>query len=270
MSDLEKRDRVAVDVTHLELSILNKYAEVPILKDVSFQARKGRVLGIAGESGAGKSMTVHAVTGLLSARSIRQRGNITVCGRELLGMSPVQRQQYCASKIALIPQDSIHALNPYARIGSQMYRSAVLWHRCTRKDRKEYLLSRLEQFGVQGGERTLRMYPHQLSGGMRQRIAIAMALESDAEILIADEPTTSLDVMNQFQFLEFLSSVWQQRGLTVIYVSHDLPLLGKICDDMLIMKDGRCVEAGTRNEIFFAPREEYTQLLIREAKRISM
>ncbi len=259
----------SVKVENLKLSIVGKKAEIPILDDISLQVDQGHVLGIAGESGAGKSMTVYAIAGLLSGKKTRQTGSIFVCGTDILTLPESVRQSFCASNISFIPQDSIHALNPYEPIGKQMYRVASFRGKCSRADRRAYLEGRLEQFGINNGSEVLSMYPHQLSGGMRQRIAISMALEADTKILIADEPTTSLDVIHQARFLEFLKKTWEERRMTVIYVSHDIPLLGNICDELLIMKDGRCVEHGTRNDVLYEPKHSYTRKLMDEARKIS-
>lgn len=253
-------------VNHLNISFQGKEGLFPIVKDLSFELGRGRILGIAGQSGAGKSLTVHGLASLLPEPGAVTSGEILFGGcKDLLKMEKGQRQSYSAAHLSVILQDSINALNPYERVGRQM-EETIGRHGGNGRKRALDILS---QFGISEGESVVRKYPHQLSGGMRQRIAIALALESGAEIVVADEPTTSVDAVNQLKLVKFLKGLCHERGLSMIYVSHNLGLIGAICDDVLVMKDGRAVEQGTVHKVFHEPDNSYTKELIREAWLLS-
>lgn len=253
-------------VKHLNIAFQRKEGLFPVVKDLSFELLRHRILGLAGQSGAGKSLTVHGLSSLLPERSAVMTGEILFGETDLLKMEKRQRQSYSASHVSVILQDSINALNPYERIGFQM-EETIRQHHGAKGGEKP--LQTLSRFGIHEGEAVLRKYPHQLSGGMRQRIAIALALESGAGIVIADEPTTSVDAINQLKLMEFLKQLCLLRGLSMIYVSHNLNLIGTFCDDVLVMKDGRAVEQGTVRKVFSEPENGYTRELIKEAWLLS-
>ncbi|MBR1559573.1 MAG: ABC transporter ATP-binding protein [Clostridia bacterium] len=255
-------------VKNLCLDIRKDGRAIPILRDVGFELKPGERKGIAGESGAGKSMTMHCLTALIPRNICDIRGEILFRdgdGRytDALKLPWPERQRFCAGKISLILQDSINALNPFIRIETQWAETARL-HRPDMDKAKvrEHLLRTMDAFGIPGGVETLRKYPHQLSGGMRQRIAIGMALESDAPILIADEPTTSLDTINQRKVVEFIEALCAARGLSMLYITHNLGIVQAICDSAIVMKDGRIVEQGATRDLFASPADPYTRQLI--------
>lgn len=257
-----------VVVRGLCLDIRKEGRSIPILRDVGFELFPGERKGIAGESGAGKSMTMHCLTALIPRNICEIQGEILFREgdghyTDALKLPWPERQRFCAKKISLILQDSINALNPFTHIEVQWAETAQLHHpEMARNSVREHLLRTMDAFGIPGGVETLRKYPHQLSGGMRQRIAIGMALESDAPILIADEPTTSLDTINQRKVVEFIEALCAQRGLSMLYITHNLGIVQAICDSAIIMKDGRIVEQGATRELFASPADPYTRQLI--------
>lgn len=269
----EQKDKV-IEIKHYNLWIKNGKQETQILKDLSLTIHKGERWGIVGESGAGKSMTMYSLTALLSEKSTRTEGEILFADtekgqRDLFSVPYKNRQKYCAGKTALILQDSIHALNPFEKIGKQWKETMRFHHPEMKKAGYEpQLLNRLERFGIQGGREILFKYPHQLSGGMKQRIAIGMALESMAEILIADEPTTALDAINQRKVVDYIRQLCTDRQLTLLYISHNLGIIQDVCTHVVVMKDGRIIETGTVDEIFHNPRVAYTQKLLEETGRL--
>lgn len=266
---------VVLKINHLNLSLKKDGREVPILHDICLEIRQGEHWAIAGESGAGKSMTMYALTALLPAKGIVISGEI--CYREpdgtctnLLKLPAAVRTGYCAGKVSLIFQDSINALNPFEKIGSQW--SHTLKYRrpdLKKQQQTEHMEAMLAEFGI-SDRSVLQKYPHQLSGGMKQRIAIAMALESDAKILIADEPTTSLDAVNQRNVVTFIQELCARRGLTLLYISHNLALLDEVCDHAAVLKNGSIVECGSTARVFHNPEHPYTQSLIKETAKLAV
>ena len=263
----------AVQISHPSLWLRNGRQEVRILDDISLDIRRGERWGIAGESGAGKSMTVYSMTALLPFKGTRMEGAIRYGKDEnrtnLLDIPYRDRHRYCSDRVSVILQDAINALNPFERIDRQWIPTAKLHHPdMQREDLYPHLLERLERFGVAGGMEVLKKYPHQLSGGMRQRIEIAMALESDADILIADEPTTSLDAVNQRKIVTFLDDICRKNHLTLIYISHNLGLIESLCDHAAVLRSGRIVEQGKICVLFHAPKHPYTEKLVSETESL--
>ena len=254
--------------------VVNGKKKIQILHDVSFAIREGEHWAIAGESGAGKSMTMNAITALLADGSTEISGKILYrqpdgSWQDLLDIPYKKRHSFVAKQVAVIFQDSINALNPNERILRQWGETVRLNDPAISKEAcLAHLLERMEIFGVRGGEETLHKYPHQLSGGMRQRIAIAMALESPARILIADEPTTSLDAITQRSTVDFIGKLCDDTDRTLLYISHNLGILQYLCDHMMILKDGYVVEQGLTEDLFFRGKEEYTRQLVRETVKI--
>ncbi len=264
----------AIQLSNLNLWVRNGKKETQILKDLCLTIHKGERWGVVGESGAGKSMTMYSLTALLPEKSTRTEGEILFAGENgqqenLFEIPYKDRQKYCSEKTALILQDSIHALNPYVKIGQQWKETLHFHHpEVSKREYEKELLDRLERFGIQGGREVLFKYPHQLSGGMKQRIAIGMALESMAKILIADEPTTALDAINQRKVVEYIQKLCTERELTLLYISHNLGIIQEVCTHAVVMKDGEIVETGTIEEIFHHPQKPYTKKLLEETGRL--
>ena len=272
-------------VEHLSLWVARDDSEVQIIEDASFSIRQGELWGIAGESGAGKSMMMRAVAALLPDGSTRMQGKILYrladgSWQDLLEMPYDQRHSFVSERVAIIFQDSIHALNPNERILKQWGDTTKLHHRGIGKDEcVEHLLRRMELFGIRGGMGTLRSYPHQLSGGMRQRIASAMALESQSAvggdapatrggIIIADEPTTSLDSITQRSVIDYIAAICKAGNKTLLYVSHNLGIIQYLCDNLMVLKDGCIVEQGRAEDLFFSGQHPYTREIVRETLNV--
>lgn len=265
-------NRIVLKLEDFSLHILKGGKETPILKNINLEICEQERWAIAGASGAGKSMTMYALTSLLPEKNTRISGKIQYLEpngsyTDILTLPFEKRIAYCSKKTSLIFQDSINALNPYEKVGRQWGETVALRHPEMKKpERMQHILERLQLFGITDPQ-VIRKYPHQLSGGMRQRIAIAMSLESDASILIADEPTTSLDALNQRRIVRFIQRLCTDRKLTLLYISHNLALLDDICTHAAILQHGELIEKGTR-EILHHPSQPYTRELIEETRKL--
>ncbi|SEH01882.1 peptide/nickel transport system ATP-binding protein [Nonomuraea solani] len=254
-------------VENLTVTFPTARGPVDVVKDVSFTVGRDETVGIVGESGSGKSMTSLAVMGLLP-KGARTRGSIRLDGTELLGRSDRELRRLRGERMSMIFQDPLSSLNPYYTVGLQieeMYRA----HRGTsRKAAREVAIAALAQVGLPEPERRVDHYPHQFSGGQRQRIMIAMALVCDPELLIADEPTTALDVTVQAQILRLLAELRRESGTGMMFITHDLAVISSIATRVLVMRRGEQVEYGTAEQVFAEPRHEYTRMLLESIPRI--
>lgn len=230
---------------------------VQAVRGVSFTLQPGHTLALVGESGSGKSVTGRAILGLLQANA-RTRGEILYREQNILTLSEDEFCPIRGKRIAMVFQDPMSSLNPILRIGRQITEVMNL----PRKQAKEKALSLLREVGIRDPERCMRQYPFELSGGMRQRIVIAIALASDPEILICDEPTTALDVTIQDQILALLDRLKQQRNLSLLFITHDFGVVAHMADDIAVMYAGKIVEYGTARDVFYDPRHPYTWALL--------
>lgn len=241
----------------------------PVVKDLSFGIEAGDSLAIVGESGSGKTQTAMAVMGLLPANA-HTSGRICFDGQELLGATPVELNRYRACRIAMVFQDPMTALNPYVRIGDQLRRILLEHKICGPAEARRRTLKMLQRVGLPDPERQFDAFPHQLSGGMRQRAMIGAALLGKPDLLIADEPTTALDVTVQAQILGLLRDLRTQMNTALLLITHDLGVVAGNCDHMLIMDDGKLLEEGPTRDIFAAPLHERTARLIAASPRIDV
>ena len=241
----------------------------PVVKDLSFRIEAGDSLGIVGESGSGKTQTAMAVMGLLPANA-HTSGRICFDGKELLGATPVELNRYRACRIAMVFQDPMNALNPYVRIGDQLRRILLEHKICGPAEARQRTLKMLQRVGLPDAERQFDAFPHQLSGGMRQRAMIGAALLGEPDLLIADEPTTALDVTIQAQILDLLRDLRAQFNTALLLISHDLGVVAGNCDHMLMMDDGKLLEEGSTRDIFATPLHERTAKLIAASPRIDV
>ncbi len=239
----------------------------PAVDGVDLALRAGEALGVVGESGSGKSQTALAIMGLLP-RSARVEGSVRFDGCELLGQGDNVLNRFRARRLAMVFQDPQQALNPYFTIGTQLAR-VLSEHKVVRRDRlTRAALRLLERAGLPDPERALRSFPHQLSGGMRQRAMIALALAAEPQVLIADEPTTALDVTVQAQILALLRELRAEAGIALLLITHDLGVIAQNSQRMLVMRTGRVLESGTTRDVFRAPAHPHTQQLIAAAPRL--
>jgi oligopeptide transport system ATP-binding protein len=248
-----------LEVKDLEISFSTYAGEVQAVRGVTFDLRRGETLAIVGESGSGKSVTAKSIMRLLpEANSIIKGGEALFEGRNLLSLSEKQMQGIRGSKIAMVFQDPMTSLDPTMRVGRQITESLRKHLGMSGSRAKERSVELLEMVGIPNAEARVRQYPHQFSGGMRQRVVIAIALACDPQILIADEPTTALDVTIQAQILELLRDLQERIGTSVILITHDLGVVAQTAHRVAVMYGGRVIETGTVRDIFYNPQMPYT------------
>jgi len=231
---------------------------VKAVDGLSFDLEKGKTLGIVGESGSGKSVTNMAVLGLHDPRNTTMDGEILLDGKELITATERELEQLRGNKMSMIFQDALASLSPYHTIGAQIAETYRKHTGASKKEARARAIEMLRRVGIPQPDMRVDDYPHQFSGGMRQRAMIAMALVCDPELLIADEPTTALDVTVQAQIMDLLKDLQQEFGTAIIFITHDLGVIADIADDVLVMYGGRCVERGTKKEVLQSPQHPYT------------
>ena len=251
-----------LQVNHLQVSFRTGNGLVRAVRDISFTLEKGRTLAIVGESGSGKSVTSRAIMGLLAPNALVEGGEILYKGRDLLKMSEKELCKLRGNKIAMIFQDPLTALDPIMPIGKQIAETMIVNQKMSKADAKNKAIKLMEEVGIRDAKTRYDKYPFAFSGGMRQRIVIAIALAADPEILICDEPTTALDVTIQAQILELLGKLKEERHLSMIFITHDLGVVANVADHIAVMYAGKIVERGTGSDIFYNPRHPYTWALL--------
>jgi dipeptide transport system ATP-binding protein len=254
-------------VHDLHVAIGYRGSAINVLRGASLQVHPGEVRGLVGESGAGKSMLGRAVLGLLPANAVITAGTILFEGRDLVAMPERERRGLLGRRIALIPQDPMTSLNPVKRVGAQV--AALLRHHLalSRRDAWQRAAELLAEVAIREPQRVLQLYPHEISGGMRQRVLIAMAFACDPALVIADEPTTALDVTVQRQVLQLVERLRQRHGAAVLFVTHDLGVVAKICRSMTVLHAGRVLEEGETTDVLTKPRHPYTRALLAATPR---
>jgi peptide/nickel transport system ATP-binding protein len=258
-----------LSVRDLRVQFSTEDGIVKAVDGLSFDLERGRTLGIVGESGSGKSVTNLTVLGLHSRESTAIGGEILLDGQELTGASEKTLEGLRGNKMAMIFQDSLTTLSPYYTVGRQIMEPFRKHTGAGRKDARDRAVQMLEKVGIPQARTRVDDYPHQFSGGMRQRAMIAMALVCDPDLLIADEPTTALDVTVQAQILDLLKNLQQEFGSAIILITHDLGVVANTADDLLVMYAGRAVERGTVREVLKAPRHPYTWGLLSSMPRLA-
>ena len=252
-----------LEVKNLRTSFFTDAGEVKAVNDVSFFLDRGKVLGIIGESGSGKSVTAYSIMQILAGTGKIVGGSIKFDGKELVGIDEKEMKTVRGNKISIIFQDPMTSLNPTYTIGKQLMEPIMLHTNRTRKQARARAIEMLRLVNINEPEKRMKQYPFELSGGMRQRVMIAMALACEPDILIADEPTTALDVTIQAQILELMSDLQKELGMAIILITHDLGVVAQMCDEVIVMYAGSICEQGTADEIFYNPRHEYTKGLMR-------
>ena len=250
-------------VSDLHTSFFTPAGEVRAVNGVSFSLEKGKVLGIVGESGSGKSVTAYSIMQILANPGRIVSGSIKLNGEELVGASKETMRSIRGNKISIIFQDPMTSLNPVFTIGNQLVEAIMLHTDRDKAQAKARAVEMLHLVGITEPEKRVNQYPHELSGGMRQRVMIAMALACEPDILIADEPTTALDVTIQAQILDLMRDLQKQLGMSIILITHDLGVVAEMCDEVIVMYAGEVCERGTADEIFYNPKHEYTRGLLR-------
>lgn len=231
---------------------------------VSFSLERGETLGIVGESGSGKSVTCYSIMGLIPTPPGRiESGTAVFDGVDLLHCTPTQSRAIRGKRVAMIFQDPMTSLNPYMRISDQLMEPLLIHENLSKSAARQRALAALESVGINDPDKRINLYPHEFSGGMRQRVMIAMALITKPELLIADEPTTALDVTVQAQILELIKKMQRELGMAVIFITHDLGVVSGLCDRVQVMYAGRIVESADTRTLFHSPRHPYTRALQR-------
>ncbi|MEE1258400.1 MAG: ABC transporter ATP-binding protein [Lachnospiraceae bacterium] len=257
-----------VDINHEKLSFFTPAGEVKALNDVSIQVKQGEVLGIVGESGSGKSVTAYSLMGLTAHPGKLVGGTLGFNGHEIHNMSEKEFRKIRGNEISIIFQDPMTSLNPVYSIGNQIEEVILLHTGKNKKEAHERAVELLTLVGINEPEKRLKQYPHELSGGMRQRVMIAIALACEPKLLIADEPTTALDVTIQAQILELMMELKDKLGMAIIMITHDLGVVASMCEKIAVMYGGRIVEYGTTDDIFYNPKHEYTKGLLKSIPRL--
>lgn len=252
-----------LEVKDLHTSFYTPAGEVKAVNGVSFYLDHGKVLGIVGESGSGKSVTAYSIMQILEKTGKIVSGSIKYEGKELVGAGEKVMKTIRGNKISIIFQDPMTSLNPTYTIGHQLMEAIMLHTPRNKKQAEERAVEMLRLVNINEPEKRMKQYPFEFSGGMRQRIMIAMALACEPDILIADEPTTALDVTIQAQILELMQSLQKELGMAIIMITHDLGVVAQMCDEVIVMYAGSICEQGTADEIFYNPKHEYTKGLMR-------
>ncbi len=251
-----------LEVKNLEVRFPQRNGELVALRDVSFSVDRGMRVGIVGESGAGKSVAAFSILNLVSRPGYIADGEILFDGEDIARMSPAQLQRIRGNRITMIFQDPMMTLNPVLTIGTQMIECLLAHGRVSEREARHIAVEKLRQVRIPSPEARIDQYPHELSGGMRQRVVIAIALLTDPDLIIADEPTTALDVTIQAEIMALLLELCEQEGVALILITHDLGVVSQVTEDTIVMYAGRIIEEAPTRELIDQPRHPYTEGLI--------
>ena len=266
---MEEKKTKLLEVKDLRVSFFTPAGEVKAVGGISYELNDGEVMGIVGESGSGKSVEAYSIIGLLQSPGKVVGGSILFEGENVLEFSEQRMRNFRGNEVSMIFQNPMTCLNPVYTIGNQLI-EALRCHNeeVTHKEAYDRAREMLELVGIHDSARRMKQYPHELSGGMRQRVMIAMGLICSPKLLIADEPTTALDVTIQAQILELMKDIRQKTGMAIIFITHNLGVVADICDKISVMYAGKIVEQGSVDEIFYNPSHPYTQGLLRSMPRV--
>ena len=264
-----ENDKKLLEVKDLKVSFFTPAGEVKAVGSISYELEKGEVMGIVGESGSGKSVEAYSIMGLLQSPGKVIGGSIHFEGEDVLAFDEKQMTDFRGNKVAMIFQNPMTCLNPVYTIGNQLVEALQAHNKdVSEEDAKKRAMEMLAFVGINNVEKRMNQYPHEFSGGMRQRVMIAMGLICSPKLLIADEPTTALDVTIQAQILELMKSIQQKTGMGIIFITHNLGVVAEICDKVSVMYAGRIVEQGPVDDIFYRPAHPYTLGLLRSMPRV--
>jgi len=257
-----------LEIKDLEISFFTPVGEVKAVGGISYDLKYGEVMGIVGESGSGKSVEAYSIIGLLQEPGKVIGGSITFDGEDILAYTKEQMQNFRGNKVSMIFQNPMTSLNPVYTVGNQLMEALTCHTDISKGEAQQQAIEMLRQVGINNPEKRMNQYPHELSGGMRQRVMIAMALICRPKLLIADEPTTALDVTIQAQILELMKEIQKQTHMAIIFITHNLGVVAEICDKVSVMYAGRIIEQGTVEQIFYNPKHPYTLGLLRSMPRV--
>ena len=255
-----------IQVRDLRVAFMERGALEEAVHGISFEIADGEIVGIVGESGSGKTQTALAMAGL-SPRHAKLQGEISIDGKNLVEMNRDELRNMQGSEIAMVFQEPMTSLNPTMRIGKQVEEVLTIHTKLSKAERKEKALQAMRDVELPDVERAYRKYPHEMSGGQRQRVMIASAIIGSPKLLIADEPTTALDVTIQEEILKLLVKLNREKGMSILFISHDLRVIRKLCSRVIVMSQGVVVEEGPVEEVFNHPKDDYTKKLIASIPR---
>lgn len=261
-------NKTLLKVEDLRVSFFTPVGEVKAVGGISYELNHGEVMGIVGESGSGKSVEAYSIMGLLQEPGKIIGGSVSFDGQDLLAYTPQQKQQFRGKRASMIFQNPMTCLNPVYTVGNQLTEALLSHDNISKREAVNRAKEMLEMVGINNVDRRMKQYPHEFSGGMRQRVMIAMALIGHPELLIADEPTTALDVTIQAQILELMKNLQKKTGMSIIFITHNLGVVAEICDNVSVMYAGKIVEQGPVDDIFYSPSHPYTQGLLRSMPRV--
>ena len=269
MSEDNNKKQKLLEVKNLHVSFFTPAGEVKAVNGISYDVDYDEVMGIVGESGSGKSVEAYSIIGLLQSPGKVMEGSITLEGEDMLAKSPSEMINYRGSQVAMIFQNPMTCLNPVYTIGNQLTEALRAHDKSISKEEADRrAMEMLEQVGINNVEKRMKQYPHELSGGMRQRVMIAMGLICHPKLLIADEPTTALDVTIQAQILELMKELQKKNHMGIIFITHNLGVVAEVCDKVSVMYAGKMVEQGPVDDIFYQPGHPYTMGLLRSMPRV--
>ena len=258
-----------LDVNELEVSFFTHAGEVKAVRKVSYDLKYGEAMGIVGESGSGKSVSSYALMGIIPEPGKVIGGSINFEDKEIIGLPEAEMQKLRGKDVGMVFQDPMTSLNPVFTVGSQIDESLRKHTDLNKQQRQERIIELFELVGINQPEKRLKQYPHEFSGGMRQRVMIAMALACNPKLLIADEPTTALDVTIQAQIIELLKELKEKINMSIIFITHDLGVISEICDKVAVMYAGNIIERGSIDDIFYNPKHPYTLGLLKSIPKIN-
>ena len=255
-------NKFVLEVSDLHTTFKTDNGDVSAVNGVSFKLEPGKTLGIVGESGSGKSVTAYSIMQILAENGAITGGSVKYKGEDITKWNKKKMADFRGKCCSIIFQDPMTSLNPVFTVGYQLEEAVLLHTDRTKKEAKERAIEMLTLVGVNEPEKRVNQYPHELSGGMRQRVMIAMALACEPDILIADEPTTALDVTIQSQILKLLKKINERHHTAILFISHDLGVIRSLCDRVIVMNHGTIVESGRVDDVFLHPKEDYTRRLL--------
>lgn len=268
MENMNKDNKKLLEIKDLRVSFFTPAGEVKAVGGISYDLAYGEVMGIVGESGSGKSVEAYSIMGLLQSPGEIIGGSVTFEGEDVLAYNKKQMQDFRGNQVSMIFQNPMTCLNPVYKVGDQLIEAIRVHKKISKKEASARAIEMLELVGINNPDRRMNQYPHEFSGGMRQRVMIAMGLICDPKLLIADEPTTALDVTIQAQIIELMKEIQKKTGMAIIFITHNLGVVAEICDKVSVMYAGHIVEQGPVDDIFYEPKHPYTWGLLRSMPRV--
>lgn len=262
------KDNILLEVKDLKTNFYNRDEKIEAVRGISFNVQDGEILGIVGESGSGKSVAMKSILGIVPKNAKIESGEIFFEGKDILKLSGKEKQRIKGNDMSMIFQDPMTALNPLITIGKHLEEVILRYNKITKEEARKKAVDILNLVGIPMAEKRLKQYPHEFSGGMRQRVLIAMALSSEPKLLIADEPTTALDVTIQSQILNLLKGLKENKSMSIVLITHDLGVVASLCSRIIVMYAGMIMEEGLAEDVFYKPVHPYTKALLNSIPKV--